>query len=114
LNPVSVPSLAELLAHPERVKGLPRPVLAGLLAQLSAVGATIGAEIANGDDHDRPATPAEPDRLLTPDEAAKIMGVDAKWLVRHSRQYRFAKKLGHRTIRFSELGLRRWMSAQRA
>src|SRR5439155_16831671 len=50
-----------------------------------------------------------PDRLLTADEAAGVLGVNRKWLYRRASQLSFVRRLSYRTLRFSEAGLRRWM-----
>lgn len=52
---------------------------------------------------------AASDRLLTVAEAATILNVLPRWLYRRSQTLPFARHLGHRTLRFSEAGLRRWM-----
>jgi len=64
-----------------------------------------GAARADGDHH--------ADRLLTPAEAAARLGVTEKWLYRHVRQLPFARRLGRRSLRFSEAGLRRWVERHR-
>jgi predicted DNA-binding transcriptional regulator AlpA len=55
----------------------------------------------------------EPDRWLTPEEAAKLMQVNEAWLYRHARGLPFAKKLSRKALRFSERGLMRWMAARK-
>lgn len=54
----------------------------------------------------------EKDRLLTPDEAAEILGESKRWLYRHQRQLPFIKRLSRKSLRFREAGLRRWMAAK--
>ena len=66
----------------------------------------------------RTATPAEPvaqvpprdqaDTLLTVSEAAERLGVARSWLYRHATALPFARKLGHRTLRFDARGLEHW------
>ena len=48
------------------------------------------------------------DRLLTAEEAAPLLGVTVKALQRR-RSLPFRKKVGHRTVRYSERGIRRWL-----
>jgi hypothetical protein len=55
----------------------------------------------------------EPDTLLTPDQAASIAGVNRSWLIRNSYKLPFARKLSHKVLRFSEVGLRRWLVTRR-
>ncbi len=61
-----------------------------------------------------PQASAEPDRLLTLDQAARRLGVTPAWLRRHSRTLPFARKMGHRTLRFSSAGIDRWISRRGA
>ena len=68
----------------------------------------IAAALSNGIDH--PA--AEKERLLTPDEAAALIGVDKKWLYRHSKQLPFIRRLSKKNIRFNEAGLKRWLARE--
>ena len=53
------------------------------------------------------------DRLLTVDEAAKLLGVTKRWLYRHQRNLPFARSLSRKNIKFSEVGLRKWMSIRK-
>jgi Helix-turn-helix domain len=50
---------------------------------------------------------------LTPEQAAKIMGVDTNWLYRHRKTLPFAKGVTKKMLRFDEAGLRRWMQSRR-
>jgi hypothetical protein len=67
----------------------------------------IAAALSNG----RP--PDEKGNYLTPQEAAKIMGVDINWLYRHRKTLPFAHGASKKILRFDEAGLRRWMQARR-
>lgn len=51
--------------------------------------------------------PVENDRLLSAEEASTLSGLSVRQL--KSRRLPFRKKLGHRTIMFSERGLRAWL-----
>lgn len=46
-----------------------------------------------------------PDRLLTPDEAAALLGVTVRWLYRHAGQFTFTRKLSRKVLRFHGPGL---------
>ena len=46
-------------------------------------------------------------------EAAAIAAVSARWLCERSHELPFAKRLGGKTNRFSERGLRQWLETQR-
>src|SRR5438552_4287749 len=54
--------------------------------------------------------PAEPDHLLTLDEAAVRLGVSTGWLRRHARGLPFTRKLSYRVMRFSSTGIERWLA----
>lgn len=102
------------LPEPKAIDTIPTEQLPALLAQTAALQSAIAARLLQSTGHRPPAadTP-EPDRLLTPAEAAAALGVTIQWLHRHSKQLPFARKLGHKTLRFSEAGLRRWQAARR-
>jgi predicted DNA-binding transcriptional regulator AlpA len=55
-----------------------------------------------------------PDRLLDVEAAAALLDVRPRWLYDRARVLPFARKLGGRTLRFSEAGLRRWLERRRA
>jgi excisionase family DNA binding protein len=55
----------------------------------------------------------EKEKLLTPDEAAAIIGVKKEWLYRHAKQLPFARRLSRKAMRFNEAGLRRWMATRK-
>ena len=59
------------------------------------------------------AQPMEKDKLLTPNEAAALMGVNRRWLYRHAGDLPFTRRFGRKTLRFSEAGLRRWIAAKK-
>lgn len=56
---------------------------------------------------------AEKDRLLMPKETAQILGESVRWLYRHADRLPFTRRLSRKSLRFSEIGLRRWMAARR-
>jgi hypothetical protein len=68
----------------------------------------IASALANGSGHSQ-----ERGVYLTPQEAAKIMGVDTNWLYRHRKTLPFAKGLSKKALRFDEAGLRRWMASRK-
>ena len=53
------------------------------------------------------------EKLLTPDEAARLIGVDKKWLYRHSKQLPFIRRLSKKNVRFSDAGLKRWLATRK-
>jgi predicted DNA-binding transcriptional regulator AlpA len=72
------------------------------------------------------AEPQEPATALTPEtsgsddiwlsaaEVAAELGCSVKFVYRHAKQWPFAKRLGTRSYRFSQSGLRRWRTRQKA
>jgi predicted DNA-binding transcriptional regulator AlpA len=54
-----------------------------------------------------------PDKLLTVQEAADRLGVDRRWIYRHSENLPFVRRLSAGTLRFSERGLVRWQESRR-
>ena len=51
--------------------------------------------------------------LMTPEEAANLMGVNRKWLYRHADKLPFTRRISRKNLRFSEAGLRRWLAAKK-
>src|SRR5262245_55559221 len=105
----------DLIRDPARAADVPLDQVPALLAQLAAVQVALLARlVANGNGHgDMPKAPAEPDRLLTADEAGAIMGVSPRWLHRRAKALPFARRLSRKALRFSEAGLRRYLTARR-
>lgn len=58
-----------------------------------------------------PPAPA-PDRLLTAEQVAEVLGVSTDYVYRQAGKWRFAKKLGPKVLRFSEAGLQRWLASR--
>lgn len=56
---------------------------------------------------------SEPPRLLTPEQAAEIIGVNPKWVLRNTKGVRFRRDLSRKVVRFEEAGLRRWAAVRR-
>jgi excisionase family DNA binding protein len=53
------------------------------------------------------------DRLLTVEEAAERLGVRPRWLYENADRLRFTRRIGRRTLRFSEKGLEQYMATRR-
>lgn len=105
-------SVADLLTEPTRIADLHPSVIPALLCQLGAVQiALVGRLIAVGSNGDERTTTAEPDRLLSAEDAAAILGVTTKWLYRH-KKLPFVRRLSRKALRVSESGLHRWMAAK--
>ena len=56
---------------------------------------------------------ADKESLLTPDDAANLLGVNRRWLYRHANTLPFARRISRKNLRFSEAGLRRWIAAKK-
>jgi predicted DNA-binding transcriptional regulator AlpA len=60
-----------------------------------------------------PGHTIEEDNLLTPEQAAEILGQSVRWLYRHAAKLPFTRRLSRKNLRFSEAGLRRWIAAKK-
>ena len=52
----------------------------------------------------------QPDRLLTSEDAAMRLGVSRRYTYTHADTYPFTRRLGPKTLRFSERGLEKWLA----
>lgn len=108
-----LPTLDQLAADPARAGDLPPEVARDLLVRVVGLQTVLLARALstpagwNG----QPEGPG--DRLLTPDEAARLLGVTPAWLYRHASRLPFARKLSRKCLRFSEAGLRKWQAAKK-
>jgi predicted DNA-binding transcriptional regulator AlpA len=55
----------------------------------------------------------DPDRLLSAEEAAKMLSMSTDWLYRHAKRLPFTRKLGPKMLRFSYLGIQKYLSTRR-
>jgi predicted DNA-binding transcriptional regulator AlpA len=109
VNPVPVPSLDELAAHPERVQELPPAVTLGLLTRVAGLEAALLVQsLAGGARHGGQPDAQDGDRLLTAKEAANTLACSIDWLYRHAAKLPFTVRLG-RALRFSAEGLDRYV-----
>jgi predicted DNA-binding transcriptional regulator AlpA len=53
------------------------------------------------------------ERLLEADEAAKVLAVTPEWLYRNRKRLPFTRKLGHKMLRFSYVGILRWIETKK-
>jgi hypothetical protein len=109
------PTFAELIEMPSRVSAVPANNIAALLGQLEYLRALLLARlisegVAGSSTSSIQAPSPSQDRLLTPAEAAALMGVKVRWLYQHHRSLPFTRKLSPRTLRFHEPGLYRWVA----
>jgi predicted DNA-binding transcriptional regulator AlpA len=52
------------------------------------------------------------ERLLEAEEAAKILAVTPEWLYHNRKRLPFTRKLGHKMLRFSYVGMLRWIETK--
>jgi hypothetical protein len=107
-----VPTLAELTLEPAKAVRLSLEALTVLLAQHAALGTVLAAQLAAVMLRPREPQAPGPDKLLTPAEAAALLGVEEAWLKRRARRLPFSRRLSRKCIRFSLRGLERWQAAQ--
>ncbi len=50
------------------------------------------------------------DRLLDAEEAAKTLSVSVEWLYRNAKRLPFTRKLGHKMLRFSSVGIQKYLA----
>jgi predicted DNA-binding transcriptional regulator AlpA len=103
------------VARVERVSGIARLCVVALFAELaseqarlSALQGVLTARLLAS--HDTAAAEEPADRLLTAEQAAAILGVTKRWVQRRAQRLPFARRLSAHAVRYSESGLRRWMS----
>jgi predicted DNA-binding transcriptional regulator AlpA len=53
------------------------------------------------------------DRLLEAEDAAKLLRVSEDWLYRNAKKLPFARKLGPKMLRFSSLGIQRYLATKK-
>ena len=55
--------------------------------------------------------PEQSDRLLTVREVAKRLDVSRRYVYGHIDEFPFIRRLGKKTLRFSERGLEKWLAS---
>jgi predicted DNA-binding transcriptional regulator AlpA len=53
------------------------------------------------------------DRLLDAEEAAGLLCVSEDWLYRHAKRLPFARKLAPKMLRFSYVGIVKWLATRK-
>jgi predicted DNA-binding transcriptional regulator AlpA len=97
----AVPSLDQLASDPSYAAGLPREAIAALMAKCSAIQGVLAAAILLFDADD------QEDRLLTVEEAARVLAVSIDWAYRHGKRLGLTVKLGDGTLRFSSAAIQK-------
>jgi len=101
-----VPTIAELLTHPERASDLPADIARALLAQVASLQVALLGRAFVVDGHG-----GSRDRLLSVKDAAAKLGQSTEWLYKHASTLPFTVRNG-RALRFSELGIDTWIRRQ--
>jgi excisionase family DNA binding protein len=92
------------------VASVPREDLPALLGRLVELEARVRMRLAESS---APAPCAVASRLLNPDEAAAIAGVSRRSILTKTRGQMFRRDISRKTVRFDEVGLRRWLTTSR-
>jgi excisionase family DNA binding protein len=107
------PDLTALLAD---LAELPTEAIPAALGALEATRATLWGRLARETAVLSPVDPPENgqagDRLLTIAEVAARTRLSRDWLYRHKGKLPFTRRVGTRTIRFSEAALTRWLASR--
>ena len=56
---------------------------------------------------------SQQDRLLDAEEAAKVLSVSVEWLYRNAKRLPFTRKLGHKMLRFSSVGIQKYLAIRK-
>jgi len=58
--------------------------------------------------------PAQQDRTLDADQIANLLGVNRRWVFRHSTKLPFVRRISRKALAACEREVRRWRDAQKA
>jgi predicted DNA-binding transcriptional regulator AlpA len=105
-----IPTLDELLSHPDHAKDLPLQVAADLLAQVASLQPLLLSRLFTGMSAPSAGGHPEEDRLLLVGEAAALLGMTEDYLYRHAHQLPFTVRPAPRQVRFSKSGIQRYIS----
>ena len=102
--------LEALLTDPGKVAEIPPKEAADLLARVAVIQAALAAQVVARAPTEIGAEPRPPmDRLLSPSEAGRLLGVTVRWLYDHADKLPFTRRLSRKALRFSERGLEEYM-----
>jgi hypothetical protein len=90
---------------------LPVEQIPATLCQLAALHSALAARLVAAP---APAPEADDGVWLDAKQVAQELNCSPKFVYRHAPTWPFAKKLGTRSYRFSQAGLRRWRTRQKA
>lgn len=107
-------SIGALVAKPDRAADVPMHQIAALLASLASEQARLvaiqGVLMTRLVASQSSVMDESADRLLTAQDVAKALGVTKRWVQRRARRLPFARRLSAHAVRYSESGLKRWIS----
>jgi len=110
-NLTTVPTLRELLEHPERVSALPLEAIPGLRGKLAELDTMLRMRVAMAQSNGQGQAQGGGDRLLGVKEAAAKLGTTEDWLYRHDK-LPFVVRLGKKQVRYSEAGIDRYIRSR--
>jgi hypothetical protein len=107
-----------VLDAPERAADVPPAAVPAILGALAELQATFTLRLMSGANghapqSEAPASPDEPDRYLTVEEAAAIYNVPKHYFYRRVARIPGARRLSRKCLRLSESGLRRFMASRK-
>jgi hypothetical protein len=108
-----VPSLAQIATDRALLDSLPADALIQLRRECGHLREDLEAALTRF--QVRPGTespPAEPERFLSPAEAAARFGVTRRWLLEYADTIPGARRLSKKVIRFSERKLERFLAGK--
>ena len=106
----NIPTLDDLLHHPEKIVTLPPEVARTMLIGLAAVQPLLLVQSLK--DNGKAESPAPPERWLTVEEVMAEFKVSARWLYSHKKQLPYSQP-SRKTLLFDEHKLRRWFQARK-
>lgn len=112
---ITLDQLSTLLADPTRTENIPHSNLPAILGQVEQLRATLWSQLVRPPEREieRPDPPkVKQNQLLTADEAAERLGVTRNWMYRRADSLPFTRRIGKRTLRFSETGIERWLETR--
>jgi hypothetical protein len=101
--------LASLVGHPERTLDVPVEALPAILIELAGIQSAIGARVTSGVPLGALDTSTEPDRLLTVEEAVRLLSVSPDFLYSSPAVKSLRVRIGG-CVRFSHRRIQAYIS----
>jgi predicted DNA-binding transcriptional regulator AlpA len=106
------PDRPSLLPPVEAVDTIELATLPVFLAALAALQTRAAARMALAASPPYPAPEPAAETLLDARTAAARLGMSTDWLYRNKDKLPFTRRVGTRTVRFSESGITRWLATR--